>query len=156
MQKTLRERFDARWLLDPATGCWLWIAGKDAYGYGQFHGGRGLTSRAHRWSWMLYRGEIPSGVFIDHMCRVKHCVNPDHLRLATPAQNTLENSVGITAQNKIKTHCSRGHEYAGRNLAIKIEKGKPRRVCRRCSCIHTKRYEDRCRAVLARLAASHP
>ena len=104
-----RERFDEQWIPEPNTGCWLWMRNLYA-GYGAFS--LNLKPRpAHVASWLLRRGEIPAGMVIDHMCRVRSCVNPDHLRLVTRRVNCTENSVSPAALNRLKTHCPRGHAY---------------------------------------------
>lgn len=78
---------------DGAGGCWLWMGGKTAAGYGQFSvGGRsGKTVYAHRWSYEHHVGPIPAGLTIDHVhangCRHHHCVNPAHLEAVTQAEN---------------------------------------------------------------------
>lgn len=81
-------------------GCWIWIAGiSQGTGYGTFKLGRTRTHiGAHRWSYQHHKGPIPAGMVIDHICHVPACVNPDHLRLATPGQN-LQNLVGVNAVN---------------------------------------------------------
>lgn len=132
---TIRQRFDAKWIPEPNTGCWLWVGVIKHAGYGGMGSGTGplKSCSAHRVAWELYRGPIPEGMQIDHICRVRSCVNPDHLRVVTPRQNTLENSLSPSALNAAKTHCSRGHPLSGDNLII--ERPGPtqtRRSCRSC------------------------
>jgi len=73
-------------------GCWIWKRGRYNDGYGQLHarriGQKRLGFRAHRFSWELYRGSIPSGMCILHKCDTPLCVNPDHLFIGTPQDNT--------------------------------------------------------------------
>lgn len=94
---TLRERFDALWVPEPNTGCWLWF-GRRPYGrYGYFSIRRrtpeGVSSAryadrlAHRVAWELHRGPIPDGMYVCHSCDVPECVNPDHMFLGTQTDN---------------------------------------------------------------------
>ena len=71
----------------PAPGCWLWTAGKFTNGYGSFRDDTGMV-KAHRYSFLLATGRHPAdGMELDHICRVRHCVNPAHLREVTRKQN---------------------------------------------------------------------
>src|SRR5262249_1042205 len=96
---------------NPKTGCWEWTAGC-ARVYAHFTVD-GKAVKAHRWIWERVNGRrIPAGLQIDHLCAVKHCVNPKHLRLATARENVLApHSKTITGINASKTHCPQGHEY---------------------------------------------
>lgn len=75
------------------TPCWIWQLKKSpATGYGTFRiNGRDLL--AHRWSYEQHRGPIPDGLQIDHLCRVRECINPDHLEPVTPKENTRRSTV---------------------------------------------------------------
>ena len=130
----LLRRLDAKWIPEPNTGCWLWMGTINPIGYGILNTGiPGATRMAHRWSWTLRVGEIPPGMVLDHRCRVRSCVNPDHLRVVTKAQNTLENSLCWPALNKLKKFCNRGHPFSGENLRLETDKdGYTRRKCRTC------------------------
>jgi hypothetical protein len=66
--------------------CWLWQGARSNFGYGNFSV-RGKTVGAHRAAWEIVNGDIPEGLFIDHLCHTKNCVRPDHLRLATRKEN---------------------------------------------------------------------
>ena len=78
------ERFWPK--VDKTDGCWLWTACVNNHGYGKF-GMNGKVVYAHRFSWQLVNGSIPSGLQLDHLCWVKRCVNPAHLRVLTPKQH---------------------------------------------------------------------
>ena len=130
--RPLLERFSERYVPEPNTGCWLWIGSIDARvssGYGLF----GKNRRAHRVSWELHSGAIPDGLVVDHICRVRSCVNPDHLRIVTRAVNNVENSHGPSAKAKQVTHCPKGHPYAGENLH-RQRAGRKCRTCHRLIC----------------------
>lgn len=82
------QRRPHSWRVDPETGCWLWDGRLSANGYGFV----GITGRggvpAHRWVYERQRGAIPDGLQIDHLCRTRACVNPDHMEVVTAAVNT--------------------------------------------------------------------
>lgn len=118
-RRSLLDRFNEKWELDPSSGCWLWTASvKDDKGYGAIgQGGKGApVLRAHRASWMLFRGAIPKGMQVDHVCHVKKCVNPDHLRLATNKQN-VENAPGLRSDNPTGY---RGVKRAGKKFKARV------------------------------------
>ena len=85
-----------------SMGCWLWVASLDRGGYGQF---RVSTSpfdgpvRAHRFAYEQLVGPIPSDREIDHLCRVRHCVNPDHLEPVTHQANMIRYYARKVASN---------------------------------------------------------
>lgn len=81
-----------------SEGCWIWSGYTMPNGYGSFSSPR--SRLAHRYSYELHYGEVDDGLHVDHMCHVRNCVNPQHLRLATHKEN-MENRQG--AQPKSKT-----------------------------------------------------
>ena len=89
------------------TNCWLW-EGCVARGYGLFwQDGKLMT--AHRVAYQMMISSIPPKLQIDHLCRVRHCVNPSHMEPVTPRENVLRGQ-GITAQKHRQTTCLRhGH-----------------------------------------------
>ena len=94
-----------------AEECWVWTGPLVTAGYGRVSNGRGHGLLAHRVAWEIAFGPIPEGLVIDHLCREKLCVNPNHLDPVTQRINVLR-GVGPIAQNAVKTHCVRGHPYA--------------------------------------------
>lgn len=119
---------------EPNSGCLLWLGKVNPCGYGQVWvrdgGPRGRYRSAHRVAWELSNGPIPEGLQVDHLCRVRSCVNVAHMELVTPAVNTWRGA-SFAAVNRLKTHCPRGHEYAGDNLYMDNGK-KLNRRCRVC------------------------
>lgn len=120
-----RDRF-ARYV-QRGDECWEWTGARNAYGYGVFKLD-GRVVMAHRFSYEAEVGLIPDGLQLDHLCRVRHCVNPAHLEPVTSRENLLRGST-ITAANAAKTHCKRGHEFTPENTYVD-KKG--RRDCRAC------------------------
>jgi len=83
--KPLKDRFESK--IEKTSSCWLWIGSRaTARYYGRFWQGPSHVL-AHRFSYQLYKGEIPLGLKVLHKCDVTHCVNPDHLFLGTQKEN---------------------------------------------------------------------
>lgn len=80
------ERFDAKVDKNGPGGCWLWTASTTTTGYAQLRIGDRMKE-AHRWYYQQVIGPIPAGMYCDHICRVRHCVNPEHIRLVTNKEN---------------------------------------------------------------------
>lgn len=111
--------------------CWEWTASLRGTGYGAFSVPRpqgGFTHiGAHQFSYWLCVGDVPAGYELDHLCRNRKCVNPQHLE-AVPHRLNMLRSTSPVADNALKTHCPQGHPYAGENLMIKHSA----RYCRTC------------------------
>lgn len=114
--------------------CWLWKGGLIS-GYGTFKW-NGERLRSHRLSYELFSGPIPEGLVIDHLCRKRNCVNPDHLEPVTLEENILRGN-GLPARNKRKTHCLRGHPFSPDNVRIAPNGS---RICRICISTYLKRW----------------
>ena len=123
----LPARFRAKFVVNPETNCWEWTSTVHR-GYGRFHVNR-KSRIAHRYVYEILVGPIPDGLTIDHLCRVRCCVLPDHLEVVTGRINTLR-GFGPPALNARKTHCLRGHPYDEANTYV--FPGTGWRRCRTC------------------------
>lgn len=121
------ERFWVK--VDKSGSCWNWMASK-RLGYGSFrkNPGEPMVS-AHRLSYQSIKGDIPAGLVLDHLCRNKACVNPDHLEAVTQKENMDRGLLRFV--NSSKTHCKNGHEFSIQNTRF-TPAG---RVCRSCARI---------------------
>jgi len=97
-------------LIDKTGPCWLWQGHITASGYGRMRIGGGRRAFVHRYVYEHLVGPIPEGLVIHHECRVKRCVNPDHLRAVTSRENTMADPT-VTSINAAKTSCPQGHPY---------------------------------------------
>ena len=113
--------------------CWIWEGADNRVGYGtiSFHGERWYT---HRLAYATFRGPIPAGLVIDHLCRNTFCWRPTHLEAVTTKENILR---GLTAQ---KTHCNQGHEFTPANT-LRTTAG--HRRCRECRNANERRRRAR-------------
>lgn len=127
----LRERIERSVRVDDG-GCWRWQLRKDRDGYGRLAVLGCSTNLAHRLAYMAWIGEIPVGLDVDHLCRVRDCVNPAHLEAVTRKVNLARippESVVHRGQSA-KTHCPLGHPYDELNTRINR---KGHRLCKTCA-----------------------
>ena len=111
----IREPFDVH------NECWEWIGSKTGSGYGQiWRDGKHVA--AHRVAYEMFVGPIPDGHAVDHLCRNRLCVRPDHLQ-------ALDHHTNWSQWNMEKTHCINGHPYSGDNLRIKSSGERRCRIC---------------------------
>ena len=123
--RPLAERIQEKIEVDPASGCWLWTGSLGGGGYASISIGKRGRALVHRLSYEMHKGPIPEGLQIDHLCRVRRCVNPDHLEPVTHAQNARRGSLAT------KTHCKNGHEYTPENTRISKDGSRHCRACGR-------------------------
>lgn len=134
MAKTLEERF---WGMVTPTGfCWEWRGSlRDGYGKINVAGSRGgRIATAHRVAYEMLIGPIPEGMQIDHLCRNRACVNPDHLEPVSAQENMAR---GAWAR---RNKCRKGHLLTGDNVRIRPDGA---RACRACDRISQARYRAR-------------
>lgn len=130
------------------NGCWLWKGALDEDGYGFFHVGYPSHSRrAHLVSYEHFVGPVPKGLTLDHLCRVRPCVNPTHTESVTLATNVMRGE-GPAPLNAAKTLCVKGHPLDGENTGYSRASRKrggtaKHRFCRICAAEAKRRYADR-------------
>ena len=127
---TTAERFVKFYDEGAPDACWEWKGSRRTTGYGQFSR-RGRPDAAHRVAWELVNGPIPDGLTIDHLCRNRLCVNPNHMEVVTGAENSRR---GAT-----KTHCLNGHDMKD---AYVYPDGH-RRECHVCKIARVKAWRER-------------
>jgi HNH endonuclease len=118
------------------TGCWLWQGPINENGYGTIGGGPRVAGhkRVHRVTYEHFVGPIADGLQIDHLCRVRHCCNPEHLEAVTRTEN-VRRGIRKTRQ----THCKRGHEFTPENTL----RNDRQRVCLTCKRAAARAYLQR-------------
>lgn len=127
-------RFNAK-IDTTGTTCWTWTGAitKDprpgAGGYAIFRS-EGRTRLAHRVAYEHFIGPIPEGMTLDHLCRVRNCVNPAHCEPVPTRTNTLRGD-GPTAENAVATHCPQGHPYDDANTYTERRGSRHCRTCAR-------------------------
>ena len=112
-----------------SDGCWIWTAATRK-GYGLFSLGTGRNVQAHRVSYIIARGPVPPGLVLDHLCRNRACVNPDHLEAVPELTNSSRGLKG-----ELLTHCKNGHALTGPNLySTAYDQARPgQRRCKACA-----------------------
>jgi hypothetical protein len=108
--------------VEKTDSCWLWRGTVNSNGYGVLRvdcvsGSKGRLIFTHRYAYEQIKGAIPDGLFLDHLCRVRHCCNPNHLEAVTAQINTDR---GLRAKRE---RCIHGHEMSGDNVYLRPDTG---------------------------------
>jgi len=137
-------------------GCLIWFGRISTPGYGSTRvkiDGTWRCALAHRLAYEELVGPIPDGLVLDHLCRVRRCVNPAHLEPVTILENLMRSPIAPAAVNSRKTHCPLGHEYTPENTYVRKQRKNPDRTERSCLTCRRKRGRDAERRRRARKAA---
>ena len=138
---SLHERFLSKVQQGADGECWEWTGAKFTTGYGNLFIRGGQCMVAHRYSWLAHRGPYDQRLDLDHLCRNRGCVNPDHLEPVTRQVNLNRSPIG----NLAKTLCPHGHEYDEANT---YRDARGSRFCRACMRKRGQEYRARKRAGL--------
>ncbi|MCG5460806.1 HNH endonuclease [Micromonospora sp. MED01] len=147
MYEDVIERIKRQIVVDD-KGCWIWQGRVDSSGYGDLRlkSTPSKTRIAHRISYEVFVARIPAGLQIDHLCRVRACVNPKHLEPVTPRENTLRSPIALASLAAQQATCKRGHAFDEKNTIWRREGG---RACRTCKRDRLREFRERQRRVPA-------
>lgn len=146
----LPDRFWDKCIPEPNSGCWLWHGATTSHGYANIRW-CGPMVIAHRLAYETLVGAIHNPMVIDHLCRMRCCVNPAHMEPVPMAVNTArgENEAAVVASTRARaaamTHCLRGHELTASNTIARPNGG---RSCRACTNTRKAGYRAVSRALV--------
>lgn len=114
--------------------CWIWTSHLTGSGYAQYSD-KGKNRVVHKMVYEMLVGKVPDGLELDHLCKVKKCVNPKHLEPVTHSENLIRSYKG-----RERTQCKRGHEYKQGSYKIRMKNGRETRTCLACCNIRQKEW----------------
>lgn len=128
----LLARMETKFIPEPNSGCWLWDGSTNSHGYGMINL-MGRPMLAHRVAYEFLKGPIQRGLVVDHKCRTRCCINPDHLEPVTMAENTRRgHGPTLTVIRRAKqTQCKNGHPLTSESWG---------RVCKICRLVSKRRF----------------
>jgi len=132
------NRFMNKTVAVSGNNCWQWLGSINPLGYAQFYNGKTMV-RAHRFIYEAIVSAIPKPLTIDHLCRNRACVNPNHMEIVSSRENTLRGD-GLAAKLFRQTHCCRDHLLSGENLLIRFDGS---RKCRKCGALRSHNYRQK-------------
>lgn len=125
------ETLDSLRALHGDQNCWPWPKYRGPAGYGRVNHAGKPGQLAYRVAYQLLVDPVPDGLHLDHLCRVRECVNPAHLEPVTCQENLLRSPLTFQGRNARKTHCPQGHRYDEANTYVDGSGGRRCRACRR-------------------------
>lgn len=139
----IAERLWSRVAPPNERGCLLWTGSQNGTGYGYiwWNGRNRLT---HRVAWELANGPVPDGLELDHLCRMRACINVGHLEPVTHSENIRR--APLLGANHLKTHCPKGHAYTEENT-YRYQGRTNERRCKVCKRAAMYRSREKLRAV---------
>lgn len=139
------------------TGCWEWQRTIDRDGYAMYGSSLQPTRMAHRLAYLSLVGPIPEGLHLDHLCRVRNCVNPAHLEPVTTYENSRRGNSWLWL--RARTHCPKGHPYDQENTSINSYGWRRCRACTKAKAEarlpYTREYMRKKRTVKREQGAHH-
>lgn len=127
--ESLDERFWSK--VKITDTCWIWTGARNTWGYGHLWAGGQRWVAAHRLAFEQMVGPIADGLTIDHLCRNRACVRPEHMEPVSLRTNILRSPISVFAARAAASHCIHGHPLSGDNVYVRPNGTRACRTCRR-------------------------